>query len=41
MATSYETDVVTWANKQAALLRAGNFSALDIEHLADEVEDGG
>ena len=41
MSTRYETDVVAWANEQAALLRAGKFSALDIEHIADEVEDVG
>jgi Domain of unknown function DUF29 len=41
MAIRYETDVVAWANEQAAFLRAGNFSALDIEHIADEVEDVG
>ena len=41
MSTSYETDVVAWASEQAALLRAGRFSALDIEHIADEVEDVG
>jgi hypothetical protein len=41
MATRYETDVIAWANEQAAFLRAGNFSALDIEHIADEVEDVG
>lgn len=39
--TKYETDVIAWANEQAALLRAGNFAALDIEHIADEVEDVG
>lgn len=41
MSTAYETDVMAWANEQAALLRAGKFSALDIEHIADEVEDVG
>jgi len=41
MSTAYETDVIAWANEQAALLRAGRFSALDIEHIADEVEDVG
>jgi hypothetical protein len=41
MSTSYDTDVVAWANEQAALLRAGKFSELDIEHIADEVEDVG
>lgn len=41
MGTSYEEDVVAWANEQAALLRAGKFSALDIEHIAEEIEDVG
>lgn len=38
---SYDNDVVAWANEQARLLRAGRFSELDIEHIADEVEDVG
>ena len=37
----YETDVIAWANEQARLLRAGDYAALDIEHIADEVEDVG
>jgi Domain of unknown function DUF29 len=41
MATKYDDDVIAWANEQAALLRAGKFTALDIEHIADEVEDVG
>jgi Domain of unknown function DUF29 len=41
MATKYKDDVIAWANEQAAFLRSGNFSALDIEHIADEVEDVG
>ena len=41
MSTTYETDIVAWANEQAALLRAGKLSQLDIEHIADEVEDVG
>ncbi|CBW75203.1 DUF29 domain-containing protein [Mycetohabitans rhizoxinica] len=41
MGTKYEQDVVAWANEQAALLRAGQFSALDIEHIAEEIEDVG
>jgi Domain of unknown function DUF29 len=41
MPVAYETDIVAWAEEQAALLRAGKFSALDIEHIADEVEDVG
>jgi hypothetical protein len=38
---SYDSDVVAWANEQARLLRAGCFDALDIEHIADEIEDVG
>lgn len=41
MATRYDEDVIAWANEQAAHLRARNFSKLDIEHIADEVEDVG
>jgi len=35
------TDIVAWANEQAALLRAGQFNLLDLEHIADEIEDVG
>ena len=38
---SYEQDVILWSLEQAALLRSGQFSQLDIEHLADEIEDVG
>jgi hypothetical protein len=38
---TYEQDLVLWANEQAALLRAGQFSDLDIEHVADEIEEVG
>jgi hypothetical protein len=41
LATDYDTDVIAWANEQARLLRAGLFSQLDIEHIADEIEDVG
>lgn len=41
MGTTYEQDVVVWANEQAALLRAGKLSAIDIEHIAEEIEDVG
>jgi len=41
MTTSYETDVVAWANEQAQLLRAGRFDLLDIENIAEEIEDVG
>ena len=38
---SYDRDIVAWANEQARLLREGRFEALDIEHIADEIEDVG
>ena len=38
---AYEADVLAWANEQAALVRAGKFAQLDIEHVADEEEDVG
>ncbi|EYU15092.1 DUF29 domain-containing protein [Photorhabdus aegyptia] len=39
--TRYETDVVAWANEQAALLRAGKFSEIDVVNIAEEIEDVG
>ena len=41
MKTSYETDVVAWANEQASLIRAGHFDQLDLTHIAEEIEDVG
>ncbi len=41
MKTSYETDVVAWANEQARLIRAGQFDQLDLAHIAEEIEDVG
>lgn len=38
---TYESDVVAWANEQARLIRAGRFDQLDIEHIAEEIEDVG
>lgn len=37
----YEQDIVAWANQQAAFIRAGRFDLLDLEHIADEIEDVG
>jgi len=37
----YDRDFYAWANEQAALLRAGNLSAADIEHIAEEIESMG
>jgi hypothetical protein len=41
MGTAYDADVVAWASEQASLLRAGRLSDLDIEHIAEEIEDVG
>ena len=41
MRTNYETDVVAWANEQAGFVRAGRFDQLDLEHIAEEIEDVG
>ena len=38
---TYEKDIIAWANEQAKLLRAGQFGQLDIEHIAEEIEDVG
>ena len=38
---SYETDIVAWANEQAELIRTGQFNLLDLEHIAEEIEDVG
>jgi hypothetical protein len=37
----YEADVIAWAHEQAAFVRAGRFDMLDLEHIADEIEDVG
>ncbi|WP_058553839.1 DUF29 domain-containing protein [Thiohalocapsa sp. ML1] len=41
MSTDYDTDIIAWAEEQAALLRAGRLTELDIAHIAEEVEDVG
>ncbi len=38
---SYDRDVMAWATEQARLMRAGQFDKLDVEHIADEIEDVG
>jgi hypothetical protein len=37
----YDQDFYLWTQQQAALLRQGHLIALDLEHLAEEVEDMG
>lgn len=39
--TLYDRDFYAWANEQAALLRTGQLSAADIEHIAEEIESMG
>ncbi|MGX7705013.1 DUF29 domain-containing protein [Methylobacterium sp. Gmos1] len=39
--TAYADDLYGWAMEQAAALRAGHFSALDRENLAEEIESLG
>lgn len=41
MGARYDSDVVAWASEQAALLRAGKLSQIDIENIAEEIEDVG
>lgn len=41
MGTLYDQDLVAWADQQAALLRAGRWSQLDIDNIAEEIEDVG
>jgi len=37
----YRTNYSAWAQRNAELLRAGDFGALDIAHLLDELDDMG
>jgi hypothetical protein len=37
----YDRDFYTWTQDQAAALRRGRFKGLDLEHLAEEIEDWG
>ena len=39
MGTAYDDDVAAWAEEQVALLRAGQWGLLDIDHIAEEIED--
>ncbi len=38
---AYDEDFYAWAFTTAALLRQGRFTEIDIEHLAEEIEDMG
>jgi hypothetical protein len=37
----YETDFYTWTQQQAAFLKSGRFSEIDLENLIEEVESMG
>lgn len=37
----YEDDLYAWANRQAELLRAGRLDELDLDHIAEEIDDVG
>ena len=37
----YEEDLFAWAAKNAELLRQGRLSEIDVEHIAEELEDMG
>ncbi len=39
--TFYDTDFFRWTQEQAEALRTKNFAALDLDHLAEEIEDLG
>jgi hypothetical protein len=41
MGKLYETDIAAWAIEQAHLLRSRQWSLLDTENLAEEIEDVG
>src|SRR6266542_1157 len=41
LTTMYDTDFYTWAQAQAAALRAKNWAALDVANLAEEIESLG
>lgn len=37
----YDSDLVAWSDRNAELLRAGRFSEVDIENVAEEIESLG
>lgn len=39
--STYKTDFYTWTQEQAALLKAGKFSEIDLVNLVEEVESMG
>jgi hypothetical protein len=41
MGNLYDTDIVAWSEQQAALLRSGRLSEIDVLNIAEEIEDVG
>jgi hypothetical protein len=41
LAGLYDDDFAAWASETARQLRAGRFSEIDVEHVAEEIEDMG
>jgi hypothetical protein len=41
MNNTYENDTYAWAIEQAAYIRSGRFDLLDLENIAEEIEDVG
>ena len=39
--SQYEADFYQWSLEQARLLRSGDWKAVEVEHLAEEIEDMG
>lgn len=39
--STYEDDIVAWSAEQARLIRAGRLDHLDLEHIAEEIEEVG
>ncbi|CAK0757239.1 DUF29 domain-containing protein [Gammaproteobacteria bacterium] len=37
----YDSDIIAWAQQQTGFLRSGQFTLLNIEHIAEEIEDAG
>ena len=41
MGTLYDDDVVAWAEQQAALIRTRQWPLVDVDNIAEEIEDVG
>lgn len=41
MAVRYQEDFYGWRQEQAKLLKAGQLNAVDLEHIAEEIESMG